>query len=142
MSEKVVLRQKINFETEIRAADPHDPDSDELQPVEQVFGLTPYGMLLVSLAGCTAVLLNTYAQNHNMGLAEVELRMEFGRVFANDCEQCEAVDEYTEIIEEEIVLRGDLTPAQRQKLLAISRHCPIHRMLHEGIEVHSRVRDT
>jgi putative redox protein len=141
MSERVVLRQKINFETEIRAADPHDPESDDLQPVEQVFSLTPYGMLLVSLAGCTAVLLNTYAQNHNIGLTEVELRMEFSRVFADDCEQCEEVDEHGEVIEEEIVFRGDMTPAQRQKLLMISRHCPIHRMLHEGIEVHSRLVD-
>jgi uncharacterized OsmC-like protein len=139
MSERVVMRQKANFDTELLAADPHDPDSAELNPVEHVFALSPYGMLLASLGGCTAVLLTTYAQNHGLDLEEVELRLEFDRVFADDCEHCEAVDEYTEIITEEIVFKGDLTAAQRQKLFAISRHCPIHRMVHEGIDVRSRL---
>jgi putative redox protein len=138
MSEQVILRQKANFDTELLATDAHG-DSDELQPVEHVFALSPYGMLLTSLAGCTAVLLTTYAQNHDLPLEEVELRLKFDRVFANDCENCEQIDEYREIIAEEIVFRGDLTPAQRQKLLAISRHCPIHKMVHAGIEVRSQL---
>jgi len=139
MSEKLVLRQKIDSETEIWAADPHDPESEELKPVEHVFGLSPYGMLLASLAGCTAVLLTTYAQNHQIGLQEVELRLDFARVFEEDCQHCEDTDEYEKVIEEEIVFKGDLTPAQREKLLAISRHCPIHRMVQDGIEVRSRM---
>ena len=141
MSEKVVLRQKINSETEMWAADPHDHESEELKPVQHVFGMSPYGMLLASLAGCTAVLLTTYAQNHQIGLQEVELRLDFARVFEEDCQHCEDTDEYEEVIEEEIVFKGDLTPAQREKLFAISRHCPIHRMVHEGIKVNSRLGD-
>jgi len=141
MSEKLVLRQKINSETEMWAADPHDPESEELKPVQHVFGMSPYGMLLASLAGCTAVLLTTYAQKHPIGLQEVELRLDFARVFEEDCQHCEDTDEYEEVIEEEIVFKGDLTPAQREKLFAISRHCPIHRMVHEGIKVNSRLGD-
>lgn len=138
MSERVIMRQKANFDTELLAGDPH-ADSDELQPVEHVFAMSPYGMLLASLAGCTAVLLTTYAQNHSLPLEEVELRLKFDRVFADDCENCEQIDEYREIIAEEIIFRGDLTADQRQKLLAISRHCPIHKMVHSGIEVRSQL---
>jgi uncharacterized OsmC-like protein len=141
MSEKLLLRQKSDFGTEIWAADPHDPESDELKPVEHVFGLSPYGMLLASLAGCTAVLLTTYAQNHQIGLHEVELRLDFARVFEEDCQHCEDTDEYEEVIDEEIVFKGDLTPAQRDKLFAVSHHCPIHRMVQEGIQVRSRMGD-
>ncbi len=139
MSERVILRQKANFDSELWAADPEDPESDELHPVEHVFALSPYGMLLASLAGCTAVLLTTYAQNHNLKLDEVELRLQFDRVFAEDCENCEAIEEYKEIIAEEIIFRGNLTAAQHQKLFAISHHCPIHRRVQEGIEVRSRL---
>jgi putative redox protein len=138
MSERVILRQKANFDTELLATDPHG-ESDEMQPVEHVLALSPYGMLLASLAGCTAVLLTTYAQNHNLPLEEVELRLKFDRTFDEDCENCESVDEYREIIAEEIIFSGNLTAAQRQKLLAISRHCPIHKMVHEGIEVRSQL---
>ncbi len=141
MSERIILRQKSNFDTELWATDPEDVHSQELRPVEHVFALSPYGMLLASLAGCTAVLLTTYARNHQIGLEEVELRLRFDRSFAEDCEHCEEIGELKEIIAEEIVFKGDLTPEQRKKLLAISRHCPIHRMVSEGIEVHSRVVD-
>jgi putative redox protein len=139
MSEKVIIRQKSNFETEMLAADPHDPDSDELRPVEHVFALTPYGMLLASIGGCTAVLLTTYAQNHGLDLQEVELRLAFGRVFDEDCQDCENRDEYEEIIEEEIAFSGNLTPQERQKLFAISQHCPIHKMVQHGIEIRSQL---
>jgi uncharacterized OsmC-like protein len=141
MSEKLLLRQKGDFETEIWAADPHDPKSEELKPVEHVFGLSPYGMLLASLAGCTAVLLTTYAQNHQIGLQEVELRLDFARVFEEDCQHCEETDEYEEVIDEEIVFKGDLSAAQRDKLFAVSHHCPIHRMVQEGIQVRSGMGD-
>lgn len=141
MSEKIILRQKSSFDTELWATDPEDPQSQELRPVEHIFALSPYGMLLASLAGCTAVLLTTYARNHQIGLEEVELRLQFDRDFAKDCEHCEEIGELKEIIAEEIVFKGDLTPEQRKKLLAISHHCPIHRMVSEGVEVRSRVVD-
>jgi len=34
---------------------------------------------------------------------------------------------------------GELAPADRHKLFAIAKHCPIHKMLAHGIEVHSRL---
>jgi putative redox protein len=139
MAEKVIVRQNRAFETEILAVDPHLPDSDHFHPVEHVHQLTPYGMLLVGLTACTAIVLHTYAQHHGVELDEVELRAQYDRVFAEDCEDCEGIEEYREQIEEQIVLTGDLTPQERSRLLAISRHCPIHKMLAHGIEVRSHL---
>jgi len=139
MAERVIVRQNRMFETEILAADPHVPDSDHLHPVEYVHQLTPYGMLLVGLAACTAIVLHTYAQYHDVALDEVELRAQYDRVFAEDCENCEGIEEYKEQIEEEIVLTGDLTPQERSRLLVISRQCPIHKMVSHGIEVKSHL---
>lgn len=141
MGERVVIRQNHLFETEILATDPHDPESDELEQVEQLFDLTPYGMLLAGLGACTAIVLNTYAEHHGVKLDEVELRLTYDRVFDEDCETCQDEGEYSESIAEAVVLTGDLTPEERTKLLAISRQCPIHRMLKDGIEVISRLEE-
>ncbi|MGB9776194.1 MAG: OsmC family protein [Anaerolineae bacterium] len=139
MSEQIIVRQNREFLTEILAPDPHHPEDPQVYPVEHIYHLTPYGMLLASLATCTAIVLHTYAQNHGVALEEVELRLGYERVFADDCRDCEAIDEYREQIVEEIVLKGNLSPQERQRLLIVSRHCPVHKMLHQGIEVVSRL---
>ena len=139
MGEKVTVRQNSDFGTLILAADPHDPESDHLQPVEGLHQLTPYGMLLAGLGSCTAIVVNTYAQHHHVQLDAVELRLEYGRMFKDDCEHCEEIDEYEERIEEEIVLTGNLTPQEKKRLFAVSKQCPIHKMLQNSIEVRSHL---
>lgn len=139
MGEKVIVRQNSRFETEIQALDSHDPDAHHFYPVGDVRQLTPYGMLLAGLGSCTAIVLHTYAQHHSVDLREVELRLQYDRVFADDCKDCEGIEEYKEQIAEEIALTGDLTPQDRKRLLAVSKHCPIHKMLTGGIEVQSRL---
>ena len=74
MGERIVVRQDHNFRTEFLAADPHDPDEGTLEPVDNVYGLTPYGMLLAGLGSCTGIVLHTYAQYHDVPLEGVELQ--------------------------------------------------------------------
>jgi putative redox protein len=139
MGEAVIVRQNSRFETEILALDPHDPHAHQFYPVGDIRQVTPYGMLLAGLGACTAIVLHTYAQHHGVELQEVELRLRYDRVFAEDCEECEGIQEYREQIVEEIVLSGDLTPEERKRLFLVSKHCPIHKMLMHGIEVQSHL---
>jgi putative redox protein len=139
MGEKVIVRQNSRFETEILALDPHDPDAHHFYPVGDVRQLTPYGMLLAGLGSCTAVILHTYAQHHSVDLRDVELRLQYDRVFADDCEDCERIEEYREQIEAEIALTGELTPKEQRRLFLASRHCPVHKILTGGIKVQSRL---
>ena len=141
MSEKVIIRQNKDFETEFLASDPHTTDSD-LQPALSIYHLSPYTMLLASIGSCTAVLLNSYAQNHGIDLEEVELSLEFGRNAAEDCEDCEGIDEFEEQIEEQITFFGDLGEAEKDRLYAVSRQCPIHRMVQQGMTIRSRLVDS
>jgi putative redox protein len=137
MGERVIVRQNSRFETEFLALDPHDPKAHALEPVDQIHQMTPYGMLLAGLGACTAIVLHTYAQHHGVALNEVELDLEYNRVFADDCQDCVGIEEYREQIAEKIALIGDFAPDEKQKLFLISRHCPIHKMLSHGIEVRS-----
>ena len=136
MAELVIVRQKSNFDTEFWTADTDSPDPAmrELRPVHAVHELSPYGMLLAGLGSCTAILLHSYAQNHNVDLQQVELRVSYDRIFDEDCAHCEEIGEYAEKISAEVGLTGGFDEKERKKLFLISRHCPVHKILHDGIE--------
>ena len=136
MAELVVVRQKSNFDTDFFTADTDSPvpEQRELHHVHAIHELTPYGMLLAGLGSCTTILLHSYAQNHGVDLDQVELRMSYDRAFDEDCEHCEEAGEYTEKISAEVELQGDLDERMRNKLFLIAQHCPVHKILHNGIE--------
>ena len=135
MAERVIVKQDRHFRTTFLAADPEDIHSDSFEPVETIHQLTPYGMLLSSLASCTALVLHTYAHNHDIALDEVEMQMFYQRVFREDCEDCEDVPKYNEEIEQKIVLVGDISAADRIKLLQVAHYCPIHKMIKGNVNV-------
>jgi uncharacterized OsmC-like protein len=84
------------------------------------------------------VVVNTYARYHDVELKEVELSLEYGRNFKEDCETCEGTERYEEQIDMEVSFSGGLSEGEREKLFAVSRQCPIHKMLKSGIRVESR----
>jgi uncharacterized OsmC-like protein len=142
MAEIVIIRQNDKFETEFQAADTEAQDAAgrELHPVHAIYELSPYGLLLVSLGACTAILLHSYAQNHGVKLQEVEVRMTYNRVFATDCKDCEQKDQYAGGIDAEVGFTGQLSPEERNKLFLISQHCPVHKILQSGIRTEFRLR--
>lgn len=137
MTERLILRQNNRFETEFLSTDPQQPESQEFKSTTNMHELTPYGLFLAGLAGCTAIVLHTYARNHGLDLRKVELRLTYDRVFDEDCENCEEIERYTEQIDEEILLVGELDELEREKLFLVSKQCPIHKIVEDGIEVHS-----
>ena len=129
MAERMIVKQDRNFRTVFMVADPEDIHSDSFEPVETIHQLTPYGMLLGSLASCTALVLHTFAQNHDIPLNEVELHMFYQRVFREDCEDCDEERKFTEEFEQKILLVGDISAADRQKLLQVAHLCPVHKII-------------
>lgn len=137
MAERVVLRQNDRFELEVSASDPHKEGSQEVERVVHIHDLTPYGMLLTSLGLCTALLLHSYARNRGLKLREVELHLSYARDFKQDCDNCEGADQYDERIDLEIALSGELTEQDRERLFLISKQCPIHKIIKDGIQVNT-----
>lgn len=134
MSEHVVVRQNRKYETEFRAWDTDHPESDDKEAVFHIHQLTPHSLLLASLAACTAVLLNSYAQNHGVDLQEVTSHVHYKHVSRDG-------EHHEEQIEEELTLSGELTDDERQKLFTIAKQCSIHRLLEAGITIHSQLAD-
>lgn len=135
MSERVVVYQDKSFRTDFRAADPALEDNSEVEPVMHLHNLTPYGMLLASLSACTAIVVNTYARNHDIPLRGISVDSAYKRVFADDCEDCDAENEYEEIIHEQVNFEGDLDDSQRKRLHQVAKACSVRKLLENGIRV-------
>ena len=135
MAERVIVIQDSQFRTVFKAADPEDLHSGEFETIKSIHQLTPYGMLLSSIASCTALVLHTFSQHHDIPLEDVEIHMSYDRVFRDDCENCEEEQEYSEEIQEKIRLAGDLSQKDRDKLMRIAHRCPIYQMVKPGIPI-------
>lgn len=138
MSEKIIIRQKKNYETSYQALGPEDAKAGKPRTVRNINELSPYGMVLAGLGTCTAFVVNTYAEHHGLNIDAVELTLEYQRSFKDDCAHCEEIDKYEDQIYMTVSIEGDLTPAERDKLYKISMHCPVHKMLKSGIKVNSQ----
>jgi putative redox protein len=134
VAEKVIVRMNRDYEVGFWYVNP-ESDRDDFQTVHGLHEVTPYGMMLISLASCTAQILLSYAQNHSVDLEDVALRLVYERVYAQDCEDCEDIEHYKEHITQEIALNGDLSDKEREKLFRIAHQCPIEKMFIEGIPI-------
>ena len=99
-------------------------------------GPTPYEFLLGSLAACIAMTLRLYATHKDIPLAGVDVTLEFDRVHADDCVDCdEQADGLVERVQSQVTIHGELTPAQRTRLTQVAQRCPVHKTLAYGMQI-------
>lgn len=98
-------------------------------------GPSPYDYLSAALASCTAMTLNMYARHKKLPLESVQVSVRHSKIHVQDCAECETPSAKIDRFEREIVLQGDLTDEQRQRLLAIADRCPVHKTLHEEVSI-------
>ena len=135
MTERIQFFQDRSYQVEFQYGDPREPEVGELEPVHGLHEVTPYGMMLFSLASCTAQVVLGYSSHHHLDLEEVEIRLVYERDYQQDCEDCEEIDEFQERIRGKIEFRGQLSAEEKEKLLRISRQCPIEKIFEEGISI-------
>jgi uncharacterized OsmC-like protein len=110
--------------------------SDEPPGAGADSGPTPYEFLLGSLAACTAMTLRLYADHKSIPLGGVDVELEFERVHADDCVDCDQrADGLIERVRSHVTIRGDLTAAQRARLTQIAKRCPVHKSLDNGVHI-------
>ena len=100
------------------------------------YGPSPYDLLSAALGACTAMTMKMYAERKKWDLEEAYVHLKHGKTHAQDCADCEEgntskIDRFERMVE----LHGNLDDAQRKRLLEIADRCPVHRTLHETVEV-------
>src|SRR5690554_2462249 len=92
-------------------------------------GPDPYDLLLMSLGACTVMTVKMYARRKKWPLGDLFLELRHYKNHVEDCEACEDPNSKIDLIEKELIVKGDLTQEQRDRLLEISSRCPVHRTL-------------
>jgi putative redox protein len=100
-------------------------------------GVTPYDLLLAALGTCTTMTLRMYANRKGLNVDNIQVKLEHNRIHASDCETCEEQPGKVDQIRRWIRIEGDLTDAQRKRMLEIADMCPVHRTLHNQKKITS-----
>jgi putative redox protein len=137
--EKIVHIQLTgqNYKT-IMTAGRHEITADEPVSVGgQDLGPDPYDLLLMSLGSCSVITMKMYAERKKWDLKDVyiELRHRKEQATGSEKENGAMVD----VIEKEMLTEGDLNEEQLEKLLEISKKCPVHRTLMNCVEIKSTI---
>lgn len=120
---------KENYKTVMTAGN-HESIADE--PVNlggQATGPDPYDYLLMSLGSCTVITIKMYADRKKWPVEDVFVELRHFKSHAQDCNNCEKSDTKIDYIEKDIIVKGDISDDQLDKLLEISDKCPVHRTL-------------
>ena len=104
-------------------------------------GPNPYELLLAALGACTGMTVRMYAERKHWPLEDVQLRLVYGRVHAEDCATCANETKQIDDIEVELWLVGDLSEDQQDRLMKIAEKCPMHRTLTPRIPIRARLAD-
>jgi putative redox protein len=86
---------------------------------------TPVSLLLSSLGACTSITLKMYAQRKGWPLTDVHVTLTLDKPATGT------------LIDRKIVLVGDLTDEQRERLLQIANACPVHKILTGQISINT-----
>ena len=111
------------YANEVRAGRHHLPASEPVEAGGDDSGPGPFDYLLASLGACTSITLRMYAERKEIPVERIGVRLGL-----------EKKDSFTEI-SREITLEGDLAEEDRQRLLAISERCPVHKTLTGEIRI-------
>ncbi len=100
-------------------------------------GLTPYQLLSAALGACTNMTIRMYARHKKIPLQSVSVDITHNKIHLADCETCTSADAPAKVDQfvRKISLVGELTDEQRKGLLKIADKCPVHRTLHNVVEV-------
>lgn len=134
------LPEEKTYETTLTAGR-HELIADEPESVEGGTdqGPDPYDYLLMALGSCTVMTVKMYARHKEWPLEDVFVELKHNKRHSEDCENCDDKKSRIDHIEKELVVKGDLSKEQIDRLLEISQRCPVNRTLLGEIKIESTI---
>jgi putative redox protein len=103
------------------------------------FGPSPYELLTAGLGACTAMTLQMYARRKKWDLQEVIVHLEHYKDYATDLSNMEEDKSKIDHFGRTIELEGNLDDEQKKRLLEIANRCPVHKTLHNPVEITTKL---
>jgi uncharacterized OsmC-like protein len=100
-------------------------------------GPGPYDLLLAALGACTAMTVRLYADRKQWPLKRTTVKLKHGRVYAQDCAECETKEGKIDHIDRVITFEGELDAEQHKRLIEIADKCPVHHTLTSEVIIKS-----
>lgn len=94
-------------------------------------GPTPHEILAGSLAACTSITVQMYANRKGWSLRSCDVTVRMPESPIEQPEQKQTIFDLT------ISFDGDLSAEQRARLLEIANRCPVHLALKRPIQIHA-----
>ncbi|MDZ7808171.1 MAG: OsmC family protein [Gracilimonas sp.] len=147
MSEKKIIHVHLPKEETYKTtltAGKHELIADEPKSVKggTDAGPDPYDYLLMGLGSCTLMTVKMYAERKGWELDDIYLELRHNKRHGEDCAECDNPKSKLDHIEKELIVKGDLSQEQLDKLLEISKKCPVHRTLMSDITIESTLSKT
>ncbi len=126
--DKVVVKIGIKkYETKI-VSGKHQWIADEPEDLQGTdLGPNPNQLLASSLGACTAITIRMYADRKSMPLDEVTVELTIDKV---------SPDDHT--ITRVVHLSGNLSDAERERLIQVANACPVHKLLSGKITIDTK----
>jgi putative redox protein len=124
MAREVTAAWRRDSETEVRVAGHVLLLDASLAHGGTDAGPTPGETLLAALAACKIITIRQFADRRQWPLTGIAARLALA-----------SAKGAFESIDVELRLDGPLTGEQRERLLAVARHCPVSRALERGVPV-------
>jgi uncharacterized OsmC-like protein/alpha/beta superfamily hydrolase len=100
-------------------------------------GPGPCDFLLAALGACTSMTMRLYAERKGISADRFSIRLSHRRIHAEDCTDCDTKDGDIGEITRDITIAGDVTGAERARLMEIADRCPVHQTLSHEIKIRS-----
>lgn len=124
----VVSTAKTKYETKISSGK-HSWIADEPASKEGTdLGPSPHELLASSLGACTSITVRMYADKKGYPLDSVEVHVTIDKRSPED-------NQFTRVV----ILSGNLTEAEKERLLSVANACPVHKLLSGKIEIETKL---
>ncbi|HJT17473.1 MAG TPA: OsmC family protein [Thermoanaerobaculia bacterium] len=139
MAGPVVVRADRSFRNEIEAGNHRLIADEPASAGGSDSGATPYDILSAALGACTSMTLRVIADREKIPLDGVEIIVTNDRMNAADCVDCTTTTGYIHRFDIKIKLLGNLTDAQRERMLTVAKRCPVAKTLTSEIKINEQL---
>ena len=95
----------------------------------------------VKFWACTVMTLRMYANLKKIPMKNATVTLTHSREHGPDCQACDAEHPRIDVIDRQIQFEGNLSQEDIDRLLVIADKCPVHRTLHNKIDVRTALKE-